>query len=188
MLKAILILILFLSFPGFARAQTPEAVSERTSPPPVSDVARLVDARLGNDWHLVAQGIDVARDRNIQQEGAVWGEPVGDRLVVVRINVADQSPSAITEAWTQAQKIFGDQGLVERSETEAVVPSLPCVDMFWGSRDDSGPIGSGVTGFQTLGMLCATSPSEFYVVLYSSFRLAQEEQFTIVKAVVGDGS
>ncbi len=187
MLKSLLILLVLLAFPTVALAQTPAPPpQQRTSPTPISEVARLVDNRLGDEWQLIAQGMDLDRDQNIQQEGAVWGGPAGDRLNVVRINVVNQSPSDISGAWLQAQQIFDDQELGNRSEPDRDTPQLPCIDMAWGNRDDSGPVGVGVNGFQTLGVLCATSPSEFYVVLYSSFRFVHDQQFAVIASVLSD--
>lgn len=183
-LHCVLVMLLALSS-GSALAQTPDSPPESEHFPPITETARIVDARLGDEWRFVGESADMVRERNIRQEGTVWGGPAGDRLVVVRVDVPEQSPSVIGDAWLLAQNIFDDQELVDRADVDREVPELPCIEMLWGSRDDTGAVGTGVPGFSTLGVLCAASASDFYVVIYSSDRFAYQDQFTVVRSILG---
>jgi len=165
-------------------AQTPEVRSEGVTLAPQSDGATIIEERLGSGWVLVAEGIDMAREENIEQVGTIWGGPAGDRLEVIEISVLDQSPAAISEAWEAAQDIYAQQRLVDHESIDRVEPDLPCLDMEWGSRDDASAPGTAVSGFRTVGVLCATSSADFSIVLYSSFQGDYDAQFAYVGLIL----
>ncbi len=167
-----------------ATAQTPTPSTERDRRSPLTETGKIVGSRLGYEWYLVGETGDRERDQSIQWEENVWGGPAGDRLVIVRITVVDQSPADITGAWLAAQDVFDDQELLDRTDVDQEPPQLPCIDMLWGSRDDAIPAGTAVAGFKSLGVLCATSPSDFYVVVYSSYRYTYQNQFALVRSVL----
>ncbi len=183
--KLYVLMILFTLSNGLALAQTPVSPPESEHFPPATETGILVDARLGGEWRFVGESVDLEQESNIRHEGTVWGGPAGDRLVVVRVTVPDQAPSAIGGAWELAQEIFDDHELIDRTGVDREDPQLPCIEAFWGSRDDPGYAGTGVTGFSTLGVLCAATAADFYIVIYSTDRFAYDDQFTVVRRVMG---